>query len=234
MKTLQHDGGKLQRQHRGVEHHAIGDFEHDRMWVAHDEGMPDAVRPSQIEHEGDANQQISQKGRQDRRPHNRLQPFQIENMYRGSQRESSGRQHHAAQYVEADPQPPGKLICQVGSSPQPLSKAQHRRVDSRGHQKQKREFPEGELSFHWTFLWASVTPPSSRDSAAATSSRRWVIHQTPPSKTPPNGTMSGIRDNTRYVSMGSGLPGSDARYPNSSKGTLDSSSTDVPPTSVSP
>ncbi len=48
-QALEDDGCELQREHRGVEHHAVGHLEHHRVRVAHDERVPDAVVAAQVE-----------------------------------------------------------------------------------------------------------------------------------------------------------------------------------------
>src|SRR5581483_11262572 len=103
------------------------------------------------------------------------------------QRESTGRQHDTAQHIEANPPAPGKLIVQVRRGAKSTSKADHCGVKSRNHQHQENQLPEGQLDFHWLsssfFFMASRRPGF--PSANATSSRRCVIHQIPPSSTPP-------------------------------------------------
>src|ERR1022692_5320626 len=71
-------------------------------------------------------------------------------------------------------------------------------------------------------------------SALATSSRRLVIHQMPPSRTDPVETTSGNSSRTRQVVSGSGSCGTPVRKPIWSNGTAERNSTDVPPTSFKP
>src|SRR5271157_3091997 len=58
-------------------------------------------------------------------------------------------------------------------------------------------------------------------SAAATSSRRLVIHQIPASAAPAKGTKSGIFESTRYVYPGRASDGKLAGSPSASKGTAE-------------
>src|SRR5437868_5220942 len=140
--------------------------------------MPNAVWPSQVVHEGHADQHVAEKGGQDCWAHDRLQPLDIEDVHGRGQGESSCREHHTAEHVESDPQAPGKLIVQVGGAAESLGEAHHCSIEARCHQGQEHKLPESELDLHFSLSFRATTwCPSS---AAATSSRRCVIHKIPP------------------------------------------------------
>src|SRR5271166_935954 len=135
---------KFQRQNRGVEHHAVGNFEHHRVGIAHDERMPDVPRQTKVIHERGANQQVAHESGQDGRPHNGMPAFDIEDFYRRCQGEATGSQHDAAHHVEADPKTPGKLVAQVGRRTQSVTKANVGGIDAGHHDDEKDALPEGE------------------------------------------------------------------------------------------
>src|SRR5579885_683070 len=140
------------------------------------------------------------------------------------EREAAGRQTHAAQDVETDPQSPGELVVQVGRPPQAVAHPQVSAVRSREHQNGEDAPPDGESREQAVHAFSFL----------ATSSRRLVIHQIPPSNTLPTETTSGTRCNTRHVSAGSGSCGTRVLKPICSKGTAERYSTEVPPASRSP
>src|SRR5271157_4799050 len=124
-----------------------------------------------------------------------MKALDVEDFDRCSQGETAGRQHDAAHHVEADPQPPGELVAQIGGRAQPVEKPQVSAVDAGRHDEQEDCLPEGEPHSRDRHC----TPPLrcfSSASACATSSRRCVIQYTPPSSTPNSGTKSGMRDST--------------------------------------
>ncbi len=114
------------------------------MWIAHDQWMPDVVGLAKIKHQRRANQYIAEKCGQDCRPDDGMQPFDIQNVDRGCQCESSGCQHYAAEHVKTDPDSPGKLVIQVGGCTQALCEAQERGIAASDHQRHENDFPEGQ------------------------------------------------------------------------------------------
>ena len=91
IEPFEHDRGELQPEHSGIKHHAICHFKHHRMWVAHDEWMPDAIRPSQVKHQRHANQEISEKSRQDRWTYDRAQSLNVQDVDGRGEGESTCR-----------------------------------------------------------------------------------------------------------------------------------------------
>ena len=88
IEVLQHDGRELQRQHRGVEHHAIGNLKHHRMRIAHDQRMPDIPGQPQVIHQGSANQHVAEERSQDGGPNDRMEALDVEDLDRCGQGEA--------------------------------------------------------------------------------------------------------------------------------------------------
>src|SRR5579871_252204 len=118
------------------------------------------------------------------------------------------------------------MVAQVGGAAQAIKDPQIGRV--RAAQQNGREdcAPHGDLRQH----------PRHFDfpSALATSARRLVIHQMPPSKIEPVETTSGTSSSTRHVNAGSGPCGTFVFNPICSNGTAERYRTEVPPTSCRP
>ena len=70
--------------------------------------------------------------------------FDVQNVHGSGQGEATGRQHHAAHYVEADPQPPGELIVQVSGSAEAVGEADVGGVNASRHDGEEYGLPEGE------------------------------------------------------------------------------------------
>src|SRR5580693_9818131 len=117
---LKHDRRELEREHRGVEHHAIRHFKHYRVRIAHDERVPYVVRLAEVVHQRRAYENVSEKRCKNRGPDDRMQPLDVKDVYRGGERKAACRQHHAAKDVEADPDTPRKLIGEVSRSAETL------------------------------------------------------------------------------------------------------------------
>ncbi len=87
-----------------------------------------------------------------------------------------GREPDSAEDVEADPEPPGELVAQIGGSAQPLEDAYIGGIQAGHHHKKEDRLPKGEA---WQARQVSHDCPLDRllpePSAAATSSRRCVI-----------------------------------------------------------
>ncbi len=207
VESFEHDGRELERKHRGVEHHAIGDLEHHRVWIAHDEGMPDVVGLAEIEHQRRGDENVSEEGCENRRPNDGMQALDIKDVNGGGESEPAGGQHDSAKNIEAHPDTPGKLIAEVGGGAQTLRETDKGGVEAGCHEEEEDQLPECELEIgarHYSFLPFFLSAAGLGPSARATSSRRCVIHQMPPSTIPPRGTKSGMWDRTRYVSIGMG------------------------------
>jgi len=112
LEPLENHRAELQRKHRRVQHHTYGHLEHDRMRVAKDEGVPDAVGSPDIEHQARVNHQISQKRAQYRGGKDRFVFFQVEHVNHQRDRETAGGQSDAAKDVKADPESPGKFVVE--------------------------------------------------------------------------------------------------------------------------
>jgi hypothetical protein len=150
-QPLEDHRGELDRQHGGVKHDAPGDLEHDRPRVPEDQGVPDAPRLSEVEHQPDDHQDVAEEAGQDRRPDDRLEALEVEDVHRGGQREGAGRQPDPAQHVEADPQPPGELVAEVGGGPEPAGEADRRHPQEDGPEDDEHRLPEaetGQREFH--------------------------------------------------------------------------------------
>src|SRR5271166_2134918 len=181
LQTLKNNGGKLERQHGGVKHHAEGNLEHDRVRVAHDERMPDVPGQSEVVHEGDAYQQVAHERGENGGPHYGMPALDVEDLYCGGQGEAAGGQHDAAHHVEADPEPPGELVAEIGGSAKPIPEADPGGVHTSRHDEEEDGLPEGESERQFGLRDHHCAPPfaaclsSPWASASATSSRRCVI-----------------------------------------------------------
>src|SRR5579862_961959 len=155
-------------------------------------------------------------------------------MHRTSHNEPARGQHHTAKHVEADPNTPRELVAHVRDRSQTVRIADIGRVNAKTNNDYKYHSPKSWLEVHRAPSLGCIFLSSA--SAAATSSRRWVIQYTPPNTRLHSGIKSGIFDITRPVYSGNGVSPSfsDLGYPKVSKGTLESSNTLVPPTSVRP
>ena len=129
------------------------------------------------------------------------------------QREAAGRQTDAAHHVEADPDAPGKFVAQVGGAAQPVHHAQVGGIQPAQHDGREDGAPDREF---WK-LQLHLRRPS----FLATSARRLVIHQMPPSSTVPVETTSGTSSSTRQVVSGSASMGTFVRSPICSNGTAE-------------
>ncbi len=78
-----------------------------------DELMPDVPRAAQIEQQSNDEKQIAEERCQHRRAHNTVQSLDVEQVNCANHAEAASRQHDPAEAVEADPEPPGKLIRHV-------------------------------------------------------------------------------------------------------------------------
>src|SRR5689334_4606744 len=125
-----------------------------------------------------------------------MQPLDVEDVHRGRESETTSSEHYATKDVEANPNPPRELIAQVGGCAKTFHEAQGSAVKADCHDGEEDQFPESDSEFHWRPPFG-VDPGVCGCSASATSSRRWVIHQMPPSIMPPSGTKSGMRESTR-------------------------------------
>ncbi len=119
-QTLEDHAGELQRQHRGVEHHAPADLEHHGARVPHHQRVPDVPGPAQVEQQRHHDQRVAEEGGQDGGPHDRLEPLEVEDVDHRGDHEAAGRQADAAEQVEADPEAPGEGVGEVGDRAQPL------------------------------------------------------------------------------------------------------------------
>src|SRR5208337_4309038 len=113
IEFLEHIGKEFEEEHRGVRHHAYAHLEHDRVRVHVNELMPDVPGTAQVEQQSHDEQYIAQERRQHRLTHNTVQALHIEQVDRTDNAEAARRQHDPAQQVEADPEPPGKLVAHV-------------------------------------------------------------------------------------------------------------------------
>src|SRR5207244_8952364 len=123
----------------------------------------------------------------------------IEYVYGGYQRKAASRQAHATEDIEGDPEPPRKLVAEVGRPAQSVEDAQAGGIQAAQHDGREDGAPDGdfgESKSHFRF-----------PSDLATSARRLLIHQMPPSRTEPVETMSGVNSSTRQVSAGRGSCG---------------------------
>src|SRR5690349_13493893 len=133
--------------------------------------MPNVVRLTQVIHQRGTDQDVPKECSQNGGPDNGVQALDVEDVNRGGQRKTAGGEHHAAQYIKADPDAPGELIIEVGGCAQPLGETYKRGVKPARHQKEENQFPERQpknWARHYRF------PPFffSRPSTSATSSRR--------------------------------------------------------------
>src|SRR5215472_14097032 len=159
--------------------------------------MPDPVGSSQVVHQRDTNKYVSQESRQDRRSHNRVQPLDVENVHCRSKCEPARREHDATQHIKADPDSPRELVVEVRRPTQTFRETDDRTVETEREQREQNQLPESEFHLHCSLSFFPLVFCACGPSAAATSSRRCVIHQTPPNTIPPRGTKSGIRERTR-------------------------------------
>src|SRR5262249_51861717 len=103
--------------------------------------------------------------------------------------------------------------AQIGGAAQPVEHAQIGGVEAA--QQDGRENTSPHRQFR------KPDPHDRFPSLRATSPRRLVIHQIPPSSTEPVETTSGNSSSTRQVSIGSGSCGTLVRSPICSKGTAE-------------
>src|SRR5208283_1066376 len=148
----------------------------------------------------------------------------------GGNGEAAGRQSHAAQNVEADPEAPGMLVAEVCGGAQPLRESHPGGVGP-GRQNGNGDHPPEDRAeqLHRRPPW-----PEEPRSARATSALRLVSHHSPASVKLPAQTKGGIFDSAWKVSAGRGSPGKLSGSPSWEKGTEESTRTEVPPASCSP
>ena len=106
--------------------------------------MPDPIGAPQVEQQAEDHQQVAQEGRQHRRPCDGPEALQVEDVDGGGDGESAGREGHADQQVEADPDAPGELIRQVGGRPESLAEADHGGIEPGQHDDDGEQPPEAE------------------------------------------------------------------------------------------
>src|SRR3954451_5679886 len=153
--------------------------------------MPDAIGASEIDKQCDGDEHVAEEGREDGGTHDGMKALDVEDVHGGGESEATGGEHDSAENVEADPDTPGELITEIGNGTDAFDETQDGGVAAKYHHCVEDELPESEFELHF------APPLCSFDSASATSSRRWVIHQTPPRNIPPSGTKSGMRERTR-------------------------------------
>ena len=112
-EALQHVGKEFEEEHGGVRHHAHAHFEHDRVRVHVDQLVPDVPGAAEVEQQSNDEEHIAQECRQHRGTHHTVQALDVEQIDRAHNAETAGRQHDAAQAVEANPEAPGKLVRHV-------------------------------------------------------------------------------------------------------------------------
>ena len=125
-KLFCRDGKELQRQHGQVQHHAPAHFKQRRMRIPVHHHVPDVPGQAQVEEQAERNRCVAEERGQHGRPHDGVEPFQLEDVDHGRDDESTSRQRDAAHYVEADPQSPGVGVAQVGRRPQTKQEARRR------------------------------------------------------------------------------------------------------------
>ena len=130
-KALEHDGQKFQEEHGGVQHHAPGNFKHHRVVVPHDDGVPDAIRPAEIEDQRGDEHGVAQERREDHGAEDGTIAFEVENIDDGGESEAASGKSHGEQF-ETDPQSPGKFVGEVGGLPEAVGEAVDQASTGRG------------------------------------------------------------------------------------------------------
>ena len=221
LELLQDDGGELQGQHGGVEDDAPGDLEHHRVRVPHDQGVPEVVRPAQVDHQHQHHQQVADEGGEDGRTDDGLVVMGVEQVHRGDDGEP-GRGQADAQEIEADPEAPGELVGEVGGGAQAQGEPGHGGDEagaiSRAAITRQKVMRGNGNDAHLCSLSLEVAILV-RPSCRLTSSRRLVIHQMPASMTPPTVTTLGTLSMALAVRRGMGVWPRWTSKPSCSNGT---------------
>ena len=130
---------------------------------------------------------------------NRLVTLDIEDVDGGDQSEPSGRQTHAAEHVEADPDAPGKLVGEIGGAAEAEDKAEERGISARRPSAETKMAVQNVGAETRVMTCASVSRP------AQLRSRRWVSQKIPPSRTRPRRRYRGSVFSTCHGSGGKGV-----------------------------
>src|SRR5664280_2469099 len=99
------------------------DFEHHGVGVPHDDRMPDVPGLPEVEHQPADDEDIAEERGEHRRPQDRFELLQVQDVDGRGDREAAGRKAHAAEDVEADPQPPRERVGQVGHGAESFGEA---------------------------------------------------------------------------------------------------------------
>ena len=199
VESLQNVWQEFEKQHGCISHHAHPYFKHHGVRIHVDELVPDEPRPAKIKQQANDEKRVAEKSRQNHGPHDAVQAFDVEEIDRTGNAEPAGCEHDAAKTIEANPEPPGKLVAHVGHGAEPPEITNISRVSAEEHDGDKQNSPESYFDFH-------ATPPClSMDSASATSSLRCASQYTPPRTRAQRGMKSGTLDMTRPVNSGNAL-----------------------------
>ena len=141
-------GKKFKNEDGGVEHDAPGNFEHDGMVIPHDDGMPDAERPAEIEDQGGDEHGIAEEGGEDHGAENGAIRFEIEDVDDGSEGETASGEGDGEKF-EADPETPRKFVVEIGGLAEAVSEAVDQGVQAGDQDQNENRFPESDLgNFH--------------------------------------------------------------------------------------
>src|SRR5574341_1611082 len=116
------------------------------MWIPHNDGVPNAMRPAKVKHQHENHQEKTQKRGEHGRTDDGLKFLNVENVNDGAQRKAAGSETDAAENVEADPQSPRKLIAKIGGRAQALGEADVRRVKAKRQKHDEYAAREGYMS----------------------------------------------------------------------------------------
>ena len=105
---------ELEPEHRQVERHAPGHFEHHRQRAERPHhGNREVPRQPEVEQQADDDEEIPERAGQHRGAHDRVVLLQPEDVHRRRHRVAARRQRDAADDVERDPQPPRARLREV-------------------------------------------------------------------------------------------------------------------------
>ncbi len=118
-------GSPLDEEGDQIEQDAQAHFEEHRGGAGlHEDGIGQPPGPAHVVMQGEDHQGVAQEGGEDRRPHRGVITLQAEDVAGRRGGVAAGRQGHAAQQVEGDPDAPGVVVRQVGDRAEPLGEAQ--------------------------------------------------------------------------------------------------------------
>jgi hypothetical protein len=141
-QPLEHRREEFQEEDGEIENHAPGDFEHHgRPAERVDDGHRQVPGAAEVRRQAQHGEEVAEEAGQQGRPDDRVVLFQAEDVDGRRQRVAAGRKRHAAEQIEADPDPPGVGLREVGGGAQAEDEAIGEQRDPDGHDEARDEIP---------------------------------------------------------------------------------------------